>query len=199
MKRKIIEGMMNLIKKNYDYSDEKLLEIKYGLDGLYLTLTKTIIIIIISVLAKTINELLLIMLFYSVLRTFAFGLHAKKSWHCWISSLLIFGVSPYVSRFIIFPFYIKIILLTLGIILMFLFAPADTEKHPLINSKKRKILKFISTTICICYSLIAILIKNELISTIIILSIFIEIFMIIPISYKIFKLKYDNYKSYQKA
>ena len=45
MKKKFLDWSMNIIKKNYpDYDDDKLAEIKYGLEGFYLTITKLLII-----------------------------------------------------------------------------------------------------------------------------------------------------------
>ena len=44
MKKLIINYVMNLIEKNGNYNEEKLAIIKYGLEGLYLTITKLIII-----------------------------------------------------------------------------------------------------------------------------------------------------------
>ena len=46
MKKAIINACMKAITNNNpNINDEKLAEIKYGLEGLYLTITKTIVII----------------------------------------------------------------------------------------------------------------------------------------------------------
>ena len=50
MKKMIINYAMNLIEKNGNYNEEKLSIIKYGLEGLYLTITKLIIIFLLAYL-----------------------------------------------------------------------------------------------------------------------------------------------------
>ena len=59
MKKIVVENMMNLIKNNRQYSDEKLAEIKYGLEGLYLTFSKLIVIFLLAYLLGLIKEVLI--------------------------------------------------------------------------------------------------------------------------------------------
>ena len=66
MKALIIDSIMKNISNNYNYDKVKLSEIRYGLETLYLTITKTIVVIIISLIIGTIKELLWFMLFYGI-------------------------------------------------------------------------------------------------------------------------------------
>ena len=50
MKKVVMNYTMNLIKNNGNYDEEKLAVIKYGLEGLYLTISKLIIILLLSAL-----------------------------------------------------------------------------------------------------------------------------------------------------
>ena len=45
MKNLVVNSIMNNITKYYNYDDTKLDEIKYGIESLYLTISKTIIIL----------------------------------------------------------------------------------------------------------------------------------------------------------
>ena len=49
MKKVVMNYLMNLIKKNNNYDEEKLAIIRYGLEGLYLTITKFIIILLLII------------------------------------------------------------------------------------------------------------------------------------------------------
>ena len=51
-----------------------------------------------------------------------------------------------------------------GVILMFKNAPADTKKKPIVNRKRRMILKIISTISAIIFVVSAIIIKNNFLS-----------------------------------
>lgn len=197
MKKAFLNWSLYLIRNNKpNISSDELDEIRYGLEGIYLTFTKAIFISVAAYFLGIFKEMIIMLLFFNILRTTAFGLHAKKSWMCWISSSIIFLLLPYISRYIIIPFYLKIILGILAIILMFKYAPADTEKHPLVNLKKRKIWKIMSVIDCSLMVLVSLIIKNETINTLIFFAIYIQILLIHPFIYKLFNLSYDNYKTY---
>lgn len=198
MKELVVNSIINNINKYYKYDEIKIKEIKYGIESIYLTITKTIIVFIISIFINTTRELLLFTLFYGLLRLTAFGLHAKKSWHCWVLSLTLFSIIPYLIKVLIINKFITLIIFIICTILFSIYAPADTEKRPLIHKKKRIIYKILTITISIIYFIITnystYIIVNSLIFAVIM-----QTLMILPISYKLLGLKYDNYKSYRKG
>ena len=198
MKEIIINKAMNHIKKKGNYSEEKLAEIKYGLSTLYINITKTIVIFTLDYFLGIIKELLLILLFYGLLRLTGFGLHAKKSWQCWIGSLFTFLLLPFLVKALTINIYIRIIISILSIIFIAIYAPADTEKRPLIRKNRRILYKIICTITAIILTIYSFHIKNTLIQNAIFFSLILECIMISPLSYKIFKLKYANYKNYKK-
>ena len=102
MKDLLINSIMRNITNYYDYNETKLKEIRYGLASLYLHLTKIIVIFSISYLLGNLKTLLILMGLYSILRLSAFGVHAKKSLHCWIASLIIFLLLVSTSLFLIY-------------------------------------------------------------------------------------------------
>lgn len=197
MKKKYLKYTLGIIKKyNPDLSDIELDEMRYGLEGFYLMITKMVIIIPLAFLLGIGTELILMLIFYNLLRENAGGLHATKSWMCLLSSSIIFIFLPLLAKEIIIPFELKIIFSIIGVILIFVYAPADTIKAPIIKKKNRDKKKFISTIITIIYSFICIFINNEVISNLILFGVYTEIVLILPITYKIFHLSYNNYKNY---
>ncbi len=196
MKNVVVNHLMKSVIKYKNFDDIKLKEIKYGIETFYLTITKTIIIFSIAYVLNLLKTLLLLMCFYTVLRLNGFGLHAKKSWQCWIGSIIIFLLIPYLCIVLHISKYIQFFVGVACSFFIYRFAPADTEKRPIINSKKRylhKILCFITSMI---YLLLLIFIKDYYLRNIIFFSLLLETVLILPISYKIFNLKYDNYKNY---
>lgn len=197
MKQKILSSCMNTIKKSdLSYSNEKLEEIEYGLEAIYMMITKTVIIFTIAALLGVWRYLFIFFVIYTVIRMPSFGLHATKSIYCLLSSLLVFLLGMYTAIFIHIPLYIKTIVGIYCIIRMFQNAPADTEKRPIINPKRRAIYKFISTIIAIIFAFTSVLIKNNFISNSFIITLLIQVGMISPFVYKLFKLPYNNYKRY---
>ena len=199
MKNLIINNTINNIQKYYKYDDIKLKEIKYGLETLYLTIFKTIVVFIISALINTTKELLLIFIFYGLLRLTGFGLYAKRSIDCCISSLILFVGIPVLCKKLTIDINMASTILMIALILLFIYAPADTEKRPLINKKKRIIYKLLTSITTIVYIFIINLTKNITLQNTLFFSILIETLLVLPISYKLFGLKYNNYKNYKKG
>ena len=198
MKKLIINKCMELVTTyNKDLSQRDIDKIKYGLEGLYLTITKLIFIIIVSIILGIWTETLLLIFIFNGIRLTAFGIHAKRSIDCLISSTLFFILFPIICIKFSIPLIVKVILFIPLTVLIGIFAPADTEKRPLINKKKRKIYKMLSIMISIIYMTIAIVIKDNTLSNCFIFAIVIQIIIMLPITYKIFGVSYNNYKTYE--
>lgn len=196
MKKVFLEKSLNLIKNYYSYDDIKLQEIKYGLETLYITITKTVVIFALALLLNIFKELMIMMVFYGFLRLFAHGLHAKKSWQCWVTSVPLFLILPYLSTILLIPKEIYLVLGTFITIMIYFYAPADTEKKPIVNKKRRMFFKITSTVISIIYLVLIYFLKNNILINIIFSSMLVELVLISPLTYKIFNLKYNNYKTY---
>lgn len=197
MKKKFLKYSLNAINANGKYNEEKLEEIAYGLETIYLTVTKLIVIFGLSFILEIFKEVVILLLCFNLIRCSSYGLHASKSIYCLITSIIMFIGGVYVSNYIAgISIYIKVILGFLSILMLMKYAPADTEKRPLINSKKRKKLKLASVIKGIIYLILIIIFKDNLISGYLLFGLIEAIIMIHPGVYKIFNLPYNNYKNY---
>lgn len=198
IKKFIIGNSMNTIKSYYpEYDDEQLEKIQYGLEALYLSLTKTIVIIFLSIILRIFKETLIILLLFNALRMTAFGLHASKSWMCWVTSLPTFIGIPLICKYCSIPSYILITIAVFSLINFILFAPADTVKRPLIRKKKRIVYKVLTIIIGIIYLLLIIFYKNQFLQNALTFSMLIQTILINPLTYKLFHMSYNNYKTYK--
>lgn len=198
MKKFILEKCMNIIKQNKNYDDVKLAEIKYGLEGLYLMITKLIIITIIAILLGILKEYIIFLIIFNIMRSPSFGLHAKKSWICLITSTIAFIGIPLLAINIKLNITTKIIIGIISIIGICIFSPADTHKRPIINKKRRMIYKILSTIIATTYIILSIIIKDNFISNAFFYATILQNILISPITYKLFNMPYNNYKTYIK-
>lgn len=196
MRKYVVNKSMNIINNKYNFSEIRQAEIKYGLECVYIFITKTIVIFLLAFLFGVFKELFLLMIFYSVLRATGFGLHAKESWHCWIVSTIIFLLAPILSTHVVLTKEVILAICIICIAFFFVYAPADTEKRPIVSKKRRTIYKVLCCVTALIYSIIVLFITNNILINIILFSMIIEVIMILPISYKLLNLKYNNYKSY---
>lgn len=194
MKEKFLDFCITFLQKNNDYSELELKKLRYGLEGIYLTLTKTIIILLVSVILNIFIETLICILLFNIIRYFAFGFHAEKSFHCLLLSLFNFVAIPYVLLKVNNSLVLNIIICLICLVFILIFAPADTVKRPLKDKKKRmkrKVLTFLTGGL---YTLLIVFLKNSFISDILVSTLIITVIVINPITYKIFGQPYNNYK-----
>ena len=166
MKNLIVNGTMNYITKYKDYDEVTLEELRYGLASIYLTFSKLIIISIIAIILGIFKEMITLLIVYNILRCVSFGLHASKSWICLLSSTIIFIGGTLLCIYFKTNNYIIYITALLTIPIIYLYSPADTKKRPIVNPKRRKIYKNLSTSIAIIFYLLALIIENNFITKI---------------------------------
>ena len=181
MKEKVVNNIMIRINNNYDFDEVKLEEIKYGLLGLYSLITKTTVIITLSLLLGFFQKFIIFFILYVLLRCVGFGCHAKSNIQCWIfSTVLLLGI-PYTFSIIHINSFTQNVLWTTLFINFLIFSPADTDKRPMINKKRKLKFKIIALIICIMY---LIMINNiPSISNLIIASMLLEGLLINPLGY----------------
>lgn len=198
MKKKFIDFCLSIITEyNKDLSKKEIDKMKYGLEGLYLTITKLIIIFIIALILGILKEVVLLILIFNGIRLTAFGVHAKRSIDCLISSILFFIIFPILCINFNIPIIVKEFLFIPLVILIGIYAPSDTEKRPLKNKKKRITFKILSVIISVIYMILSLIIKDNTISNCFMFSLVIQIIIMLPITYKIFGVSYNNYKKYE--
>ncbi len=200
MREKFLKSTMKSIANKYpDYDKDRLEIIEYGLESLYIMITKTIVISLIALLLNVFKEMLIIMILYNIIRTTAFGMHAKESWQCYIISITLFIGGALLFKYINVSFYANALIGAVSYIFLVIYAPADTYKRPLVNAKKRKIYKIITVINSSIFLILIIVFKNSNISTALSLGLLDSMLMIHPLTYRMFHLPYNNYKTYNES
>lgn len=195
MKEKFIASVVNLAKKNKEYTEEEVAIMRYALEGIYLTFTKILVITLIAALLGLFKEYIWFVLLYTPIRSVSFGWHANTTKECWVVSILAFILIPYTFSIITINRITKIILLTFSIFIFAFYSPADTKKRPIVNKKRRlmfKVASLIITLVYCCYSFK----HSNLISNLMIASLLYQSLLINPLIYKITHQEFNNYKTY---
>ena len=197
MKKRFLSYIRNNIKKQYPkYNTDKLDEIMYGVEGIYLTITKTVIILALALILGIFKELIYLLIAFNFIRLFSFGMHANNSLTCLIFSSFVFLSGAVLSKYVILKEEVIYILYLIVLVIIAIYSPADTIKRPLINKKKRIRFKILSILTVIIYFVISLFIKDNLIINSLIFGLIVECILILPITYKAFKLPYKNYVKY---
>lgn len=199
MKKKFIDCIISFITKFNNYSTDELAKMKYGIEGIYLTITKCIIIVILSLLLDIFKEVVCTLILFNIIRFTGFGFHAEKSYQCLFLSIIYFIGIPLLFININISKFTTIIICVFCIISYLLFAPADTKKRPLPNKRKRLIRKIFTVFIGTAYSLFIICFETNFLTPLLLSTLVIQALIINPLFYMIFRQPYNNYKNYIRA
>lgn len=197
MKQAFLSRSMKFIIAYKSYTDEEIEKLRYGLEGLYLTITKLVVICTLAIFLDMVKDLFLLLILFNVIRFSGFGFHANKSSECLIFSTILFIGLPSFMKYFAFGNFVFAIVGGIGVIILAIYAPADTVKRPLPNVRKRKFRKIVTTCTAIIYMLLALFIHNTCINYLFIVAIILEAVMVNPFTYKIFGQPYRNYLAYQ--
>lgn len=185
-----------------EIDDERAEVIDYGLHLLVGELPKNFIILGIAYILGIFKLTLLTVILLLPYRIASGGFHLKTHIGCILGTLLIYCGIAKISCYIIFYNQILKYIITLsvwifGMIMVHLYAPADTENIPILSKKERKhkrIMSYIFLTMGLIASCVIPI--NE-ISNIILLSYFVQSVSITRLAYKITKNKY-GYEVYSE-
>ncbi|ABK61931.1 MULTISPECIES: accessory gene regulator B family protein [Clostridium] len=199
LSEKFSEKVTTYVKNTLPNKTEEDLEIiKYGVELLFMNFTKLPLILIVGYMLNIFKMTVCAMIIFSVIRRFAAGIHARKSYTCLASTMLVIYGSIYLSLNFKLSNILKIIIFCICFIIYLKYSPADTEEKPYLNKNLRKKLKVKSIAVIILYFLLSLVFnKNMFISNILIHFIWIEGILILPLTYKIFNRRYNNYENYE--
>ncbi len=187
-----IVGYIKKYKCTITGNDEEIL--RYGIQIYYFNISKLLILFSFSIILGIFTETCITFLLIAILKRFAYGFHADTFWSCLaVTFVNIFGII-YLSEFSFNPL-IKIMLALTSLILFALFAPADTEERPLVDSKKRLKLKIKTISVAILYFILSFFTNNTL-SNMLVLSLTFIGLNTCPVLYILFKKEYKNYEKF---
>lgn len=184
-------------KKMPEVDDERAEIIQYGLEVIIGEVPKIFVVIGFSILLGVWQLTLFSIVIIGIYRGVSGGFHLKTHIGCMISTLTMYLGNVFLSKYCILePIYIKYII-TFGIwvfslIMIKLYAPADTENVPIISKKERKRKKILSYIIMTVFLLSSVFIKNQVISNLFIYGVLIQTLTITRMAYKITHNKYGH-------
>ena len=203
----MIEKLCNKLTKKIqnkmpEVDDERAEVINYGLQLVLGEIPKTFIIVaiayVLGVLELTILALLLIMPY----RTFSGGVHLKTHTGCIIGTSLFYVGTALLSKYIVLAQYVKYILIAItwifSMIMIKLYAPADTEAVPILRKKDRDLKRKLSYLTMTLTLVVAIFIKDCTTVNLLIFGTSFQTLMITKLIYKLTNNKY-GYEEYIKS
>lgn len=192
---KICMFLTNKIRKEMpEIDDEKAEVINYGLQNIVGEIPKVFIMLAVAAILGIFPLALFTFVILFPYRGASGGVHLKTHIGCIIFTTLFYCAIPFVSQYFVLEGIAKYIVIgcvwIFGMIMIKLYAPADTEAVPILAKKDRR-KKQIFSYITFSLGLIAAcIIQNNVISNILILANFIQTITITKFVYRLAKSKY---------
>lgn len=192
--------LQKMRKKMPEIDDEKAEVILYGIQLIIGEIPKIFIIFGLSILFGIGWYMLFAYIVMIPYRAVSGGFHLKTHIGCIIGTSIFYFGNIFLSKALILQDVQKYILIGItfifGVIMISLYAPADTENVPILSKKERKIKKILSYIILTVTLIVTFFIKDNVISNILIIGTLLQTMTITRIAYKITKNKY-GYETYK--
>lgn len=190
---------MQIRKEMPDIDDEKAEVINYGLQLMLGEIPKTLIIIALAAVLHVLDLTILTLVVMLPYRTTSGGVHLHTHIGCIIATSVFYIGNAIMSKYIVlnalYQYVITAIVWVFSMIMIKLYAPADTEAVPILRAKERKIKKILSYIIMSVTLIASLVIKNTAISNILLFGVLLQTITITRFMYKITgnKYGYDEY------
>lgn len=201
---KICLSLTNKMKKEIpDIDDERAEIINYGLQLVLGEIPKIFIIFAVAYILGVFELTILSFVFIFPYRMVSGGTHLHTHIGCIIATSVFYIGNAFISKFLVFSTEIIKYLIILAIwifsmIMIKLYAPADTEAVPILRKKERKTKKILSYIFMTIILIIGALVKNNEISNLLIIGTLLQTITITKLMYKLTKNKY-GYAEYIKT
>ena len=198
---KICEIITKRIRKQMPEIDNQRAEvIMYGLQLIIGEIPKILLLFVTAIILKI--GWLVIFTYVTMLpyKIVAGGFHLKTHIGCTTGTFIVYFGNVLISKYLIIqPSFIKHISILLiwifSIILITLYAPADTINVPILRKEERKLKKILSYIFVTIELSIALILKDSTLANILIFNVLIESICISKLAYKITKNEY-GYETY---
>lgn len=195
--------LTNRIRKEMpEIDDDRAEVINYGLQNIVGEIPKIFLLFIIAFVLGILKEVLFMFIVLIPYRGASGGFHLKTHLGCILGTTAYYCGNVLLSQHIILDDITKYILIGIGwifgMIMIKLYAPADTENVPILSKKDRKKKQMISYITYSIGLIAALLIQDNVISNILLFGNLLQTLTITKLAYRLTKNKY-GYEVYGDA
>lgn len=200
---KFCEFLTNKIRKKMpEIDDEKAEVIMYGIQLIVGEIPKIFLMFALGIILGLWWQTLLAFFLILPYKVCSGGFHLKTHLGCFIGTNIVYCGNALLSTIWNFPNnivkYTTILAIWIfGILMVSLYAPADTENLPILTKRERKTKKVLSYIFLTINMIVAVFITNNVISNILIFGTLIQTISITRVAYKLTKNEY-GYENYIK-
>ena len=195
--------LTNRIRKEMpEIDDDRAEVINYGLQNIVGEIPKIFLLFIISYILGMLKEVLFLFIVLTPYRGASGGFHLKTHLGCIVGTTAFYCGIVFLSQHVILQDITKYVFIGIswvfGMVMIKLYAPADTENVPILSKKDRKKKQIIAYITYAIGLMVALIVPNNMISNILLFGNLIQTLTITKLAYRLTKNKY-GYEVYGDA
>ena len=195
--------LTNRIRKEMpEIDDDRAEVINYGLQNIVGEIPKIFLLFIIAFVLGIFKEVLFMFIVLIPYRGASGGFHLKTHLGCILGTTAFYCGNVLLSQYIVLDDITKYILIGIswifGMVMIKLYAPADTENVPILSKKDRKKKQMIAYITYSIGLLVALLVQDQVVSNILLFGNILQTLTITKLAYRLTKNKY-GYEVYGDA
>lgn len=192
----MVEKMSGYIVDNLLYKNEKPTSdereiMMFGITRILEDIPKYVMIFLIAFFLDILKDVGIVLIVTILYKSFLGGAHANGNIKCFIYSLITFITPSFIARYIEIPnlvmFELAIIINIFSLYTIIKYAPSDTNEVPILNEKKRFIMRLLSFISLLLINISLFFIKDIVIQKIVFITIFYSSLMSTNLAYKLLK------------
>lgn len=187
---------LKIRKEMPEINDERAEIINYGLQLIVGEIPKFLLLLLIAYLLKVPELSILALITISPYRMVSGGVHLKTHLGCLTATALFYIGNAFLSKFIILEQKERLVMCLaiwlFSMVMIKLYAPADTEAVPILRKKERRIKQILSYIIMTITLGISLILRNNTISNILIFGVLLQTVAITRFMYKVTNNKYGH-------
>ena len=184
-----------------EIDDERAEVINYGLQLIVGEIPKFFLLFLIAYMCGVLELSILVLLIVTPYRAVSGGAHFTTHIECIVATSLFYTGNAILSQQFVLEkpiqYIITAIVWVFSMIMIKIYAPADTEAVPILRKKERKIRRILSYIIMTIMLFLSLIIQNTVISNMFLIATFLQTVALTRFMYKIARNKY-GYEEYMK-
>lgn len=176
------------IEKFIDEEVYSISKVRLGIEIMLINISKFIVLFITAYLLNVLVPTIIVLIGFAFIRRTGGGIHAKTSFRCTVFSVGGLVLGAIVALRLNLNIWVYLLALIVFNVIIYKYAPRDTEKNPIKDSKKRIRLRNITLRNMNLLALASLLFDKKVISLIFI-GFLLAIITILPMNKKIHRLK----------
>lgn len=198
MLNRLSKWIYEQLTKSKNINQEDAIYMIHGIEKILYNVCFFMTVIVVAFLLDVFVPMLVVLLAFNLVRRYGHGAHANSLYQCSVVSCIVFALV--LPGILMIPAKYNSLWMVIGVLdllIVYLYAPSDTQKNPILGQQVRNQLKIKAIISSTALYVMALCITTTWIKACILYGMTLESFLLLPMTYKLLKQRRNNYEIYE--